>query len=49
MGDLTKQMKFISADDGNPDDKTVFEVQLPRPVAPGEDVVFKIEVPCRFP
>src|SRR5271157_6223929 len=29
MGDLTKQMKFISPDDGNPDDKTVFEVQLP--------------------
>ena len=28
MGDLTKQMKFISPDDGNPDDKTVFEVQL---------------------
>ena len=24
MGDLTKQMKFISPDDGNPDDKTVF-------------------------
>src|ERR1039458_2621868 len=25
MGDLTKQMKFISPDDGYPDDKTVFE------------------------
>ena len=35
MGDLTKQMKFISPDDGNPDDKTVFQVKLPRPVAPG--------------
>ena len=33
MGDLTKQMKFISPDDGNPDDKTVFQVKLPRPVA----------------
>src|SRR5271169_649689 len=41
MGDLTKQMKFISPDDGNPDDKTVFEVQLPR-LAPGQDVQFKI-------
>ena len=38
MGDLTRQMKFISPDDGNPDDKTVFEVRLPRPVAPGQDV-----------
>src|SRR5208337_5336286 len=28
VGDLTKQMKFISPDDGNPDDKTVFEVKL---------------------
>src|SRR6516165_337719 len=42
MGDLTKQMKFISPDDGNPDDKTVFEIKLPRPVLPGQDIVFKI-------
>src|SRR5271170_464442 len=41
MGDLTRQMKFISPDDNNPDDKTVFEVQLPRPVAPGQDVQFR--------
>src|SRR5579883_2816952 len=32
MGDLTKQMQFISPDDGNTDDKTVFQVKLPRPV-----------------
>ncbi len=49
MGDLTKQMKFVSPDDGNPDDKTVFEVQLPRPVAPGEDVVFKLKFHAVFP
>ena len=49
MGDLTKQMKFVSPDDGNPDDKTVFEVQLPRPVAPGEDVVFKMKFHAVFP
>jgi Peptidase family M1 domain len=49
MGDLTKQMKFVSPDDGNPDDKTVFEVQLPRPIAPGEDVVFKIKFHAVFP
>jgi hypothetical protein len=49
MGDLTKQMKFISPDDGNPDDKTVFEVHLPRPVAPGQDVQFKIAFHATFP
>ncbi len=49
MGDLTGQMKFISPDDGNPDDKSVFEVQLPRPVAPGQDVTFKIVFHAKFP
>src|ERR1022692_1429048 len=49
MGALTKQMKFISPDDGNPDDKTVFEVKLPRPVAPGADVQFKIKFKATFP
>ncbi len=49
MGDLTKQVKFISPDDGNPYDKTVFQVKLPRPVAPGQDVVFKIKFKATFP
>jgi len=49
MGDLTKQMTFVSPDDGNLDDKTVFEVQLPRPVQPGEDVVFKMKFHAVFP
>ena len=49
MGDLTGQMKFISPDDGNPDDKTVFQVKLPRPVAPGQDVTFQIKFKATFP
>jgi len=49
MGDLTSQMKFISPDDGNPDDKTVFQVKLPRPVPPGQDVTFKISFKAKFP
>jgi hypothetical protein len=49
MGDLTKQMKFVSPDDGNPDDKTVFQVKLPHPVAPGQDVVFKMKFKATFP
>ncbi|MGO9271021.1 MAG: M1 family metallopeptidase [Terriglobia bacterium] len=42
QGDLTKQMQFIQPDDGNSDDRTVFQVKLPKPVAPGADAVFKI-------
>ena len=34
--DLTNQVRFISPDDGNPDDRTVFQVKLPKPVEPGE-------------
>src|SRR5271165_6586812 len=49
VGDLTKQMKFISPDDGNPDDKTVFEVKLPHPIAPGQDVQFRIKFHAVFP
>jgi aminopeptidase N len=42
MGDLTSQIHFISPDDGNPDDRTVFQVKLPTPVKPGDAVEFKI-------
>jgi len=43
VGDLTSKIHFISPDDGNPDDRTVFEVKLPKPVAPGDSVQFKIQ------
>jgi hypothetical protein len=49
QGDLTKQMKFVSPDDGNTDDHTVFEVVLPKPIAPGESVQFKIHFVAKFP
>ncbi|MBZ5705905.1 MAG: hypothetical protein LAN63_11160 [Acidobacteriia bacterium] len=42
MGDLTSQIRFIAPDDGNADDRTVFQVKLPRPVPPGASVQFKI-------
>jgi len=48
MGDLTAQMKFVSPDDGNPDDHTVFQVKLPRPIAPHESVQFKIAFHDQF-
>jgi hypothetical protein len=48
MGDLTSQIKFISPDDGNPDDRTVFQIKLPRPIAPNESVQFKIAFHDQF-
>ena len=48
MGDLTSQIKFASPDDGNSDDRTVFQVKLPRAVAPGESVQFKIAFHDQF-
>jgi hypothetical protein len=41
-GDLTKEMKFIHPDDENTSDRTVFQVTLPKPVAPGASVTFHI-------
>jgi Peptidase family M1 domain len=48
MGDLTSQIKFVAPDDGNPDDRTVFQVKLPRPVAPNESVQFRIAFHDQF-
>jgi hypothetical protein len=48
MGNLTAQIKFVALDDGNPDDRTVFQVKLPRPVAPNESVQFKIAFHDQF-
>ena len=42
MGDLSSTMHFIQPDDGNTLDQTVMQVKLPKPVAPGSDVQFKI-------
>jgi hypothetical protein len=53
QGDLTKQMHFVQPDDTpgfrNPDDHTVFQVRLPKPIPPGADVVFKIAFRDRLP
>ena len=43
MGDLTSRIRYISPDDGNADDRTVFQVTLPKPVLPGASVEFKIQ------
>ncbi len=47
--DLTDQMEFIQPDDGNPDDKTVFRVPLPRPLRPGESVAVNMDFLAKLP
>jgi hypothetical protein len=49
MGDLSPTMHFIQPDDGNTGDQTVMQVQLPKPVAPGLDVQFKISFVDQMP
>jgi hypothetical protein len=48
-GDLTQQLKFIAPDDGNGEDKTVTQVKLPKAVAPGASVTFRIQFHDKFP
>lgn len=47
--DLLPALTYISPDDGNPDDRTSAEVQLPRPVAPGETISVSIDFRSRLP
>ena len=49
MGDLTSKLEYIQPDDGNKDDKTVVQIVLPRAVAPGESIQFKIKFHDQFP
>lgn len=42
QGDLTSQLQYIAPDDGNKDDKTVVDLRVPKPIAPGAYVQFKI-------
>ncbi len=47
--ELAKQFRFDSPDDGNPDDRTVLVVPLPRPVAGGETITLAIAWKARIP
>src|ERR1700686_3254525 len=49
QGDLTAQLQYIQPDDGNKDDKTVIDLHLIRPIAPGAYVQFKIAFRTKFP
>jgi hypothetical protein len=48
-GDLTGQLQYVAPDDGNRDDKTVVDVRVPKPIAPGAYVQFKIAFQTKFP
>jgi hypothetical protein len=47
--DLTASLAFVSPDDGNPDDRTVARIPLPRPVPPGATLVFHVDFVSKFP
>jgi hypothetical protein len=49
QGDLTAQLHYIAPDDGNKDDKTVADLLLRKPIAPGEYVQFKIAFQTKLP
>ena len=49
QGDLTSQLQYIAPDDGNKDDKTVVDLKLAKPIAPGAFVQFKIAFQTKFP
>jgi hypothetical protein len=47
--DLTASQRFLAPDDGNPDDRTVMAVALPRPVEGGQAVNVEIEWTSQIP
>jgi Peptidase family M1 domain len=47
--DLLPAMHFLSPDDGNPNDRTVAEVILPRPVQPGETISVAMDFVSTLP
>jgi hypothetical protein len=49
QGDLTKDLQFLSPDDGNKDDMTVVDVHVPKPIAPGAFVQFRIAFHDQMP
>ncbi|HTO86375.1 MAG TPA: M1 family metallopeptidase [Thermoanaerobaculia bacterium] len=47
--DLLPALRFIAPDDGNPYDRTVAEVDLPRAVAPGETISVNADFVSKLP
>lgn len=49
MGDLTDKMEFVQPDDHNANDRTVFQVTLPKAIAPGDSVTFRMSFQDQMP
>jgi len=47
--ELKARARYIAPDDGNPDDRTVVEFPLPRPVAPGARLEIDVRFRARIP
>jgi len=47
--DLSSKMQYISPDDGNPDDKTVLKIDLPKPAEPGDTVYLNVDFESKLP
>jgi hypothetical protein len=47
--DLMPQVRYLQPDDGNPDDRTVMAVTLPRAVNPGETITLDVDFTARMP
>lgn len=47
--DLLADIRYLAPDDGNTDDRTVAEIPLPRPVAPGETLHLSIDFVSHLP
>jgi hypothetical protein len=47
--DLLANSRYVAPDDGNLEDRTVLEVDLPRPAAPGDKVLVAIEFVSHLP
>ncbi|MRR12496.1 M1 family peptidase, partial [bacterium] len=47
--DLTRRVSFAPAAGGNPDDRTLASIPLPRPVRPGETLVLEVDFESRLP
>ena len=48
-GDLTESLRFVAPDDNNANDKTVAELQLPKPLAAGASITFRMSFHDQFP
>ena len=47
--DLLSTLRWRQLDDDNADDRTVFSVDLPEPLAPGDEVTLRIEFTTKLP